>query len=88
VLGQKHPDTLASMNNLARVLGSQGKYDEAEAMHRQALQLSEEVLGQEHSTTLASMDNLARVLRSQGKYDEAEAMHRQALQLLLLQYTI
>ncbi|KAI1359478.1 hypothetical protein F5Y08DRAFT_319605 [Xylaria arbuscula] len=29
VLGREHPDTLASMNNLAFVLGSQGKYEEA-----------------------------------------------------------
>jgi hypothetical protein len=33
VLGKEHPDTLPIMNNLARVLNSQGKYDEAEAMH-------------------------------------------------------
>jgi Flp pilus assembly protein TadD len=37
---------LASMNNLAAVLGGQGKYDEAEAIHRQELGLSERVMGQ------------------------------------------
>ena len=35
VLGKEHPDTLASMNNLALVLRSQGKYEEAERMHGQ-----------------------------------------------------
>jgi tetratricopeptide (TPR) repeat protein len=34
VLGPGHPDTLTSMRNLARVLKSQGKYKEAEAMDR------------------------------------------------------
>ena len=34
VLGKEHPETLASMNNLALVLGQQGKYKEAERMHR------------------------------------------------------
>jgi hypothetical protein len=34
MLGIDHPSTLGSMNNLASVLGSQGKYDEAENMHR------------------------------------------------------
>ena len=29
-LGEKHPDTLDSVNNLAGLLESQGKYDEAE----------------------------------------------------------
>ena len=54
-----------------------GKYEEAEAMHRQALDLRTEVLGAKHPSTLTSMNNLALVLRSQGKYEEAEAMHRQ-----------
>jgi len=39
VLGREHPDTLTSMNNLALVLDSQGKYSEAEQMHRQTLKL-------------------------------------------------
>jgi hypothetical protein len=32
VLGKEHPSTLASMNNLAAVLWSQGKYEQAEEM--------------------------------------------------------
>jgi len=34
VLGKEHPDTLTSMNNLAEVLRGQGKYEQAEEMHR------------------------------------------------------
>lgn len=34
MLGKEHPDTLGSMNNLALMLSSQGKYDEVEEMHR------------------------------------------------------
>jgi Tetratricopeptide repeat len=34
VLGKEHPDTLTSMNNLALVLSQQGKYEQAEEMHR------------------------------------------------------
>ena len=81
MLGKEHPDTLASMNNLALVLKSQGRYNEAEAMHWRALELKEAVLGKEHPDTLMSMNNLAVVLDSQGKYDEAEAMHRRAVEL-------
>ncbi|RYO95239.1 hypothetical protein DL764_007724 [Monosporascus ibericus] len=72
---------LENMNNLAFVLRSQGKYEEAEQMHRETLELIKAVLGKEHPNTLASMNNLAGVLRSQGKYKEAEQMHRQALKL-------
>jgi tetratricopeptide (TPR) repeat protein len=79
VLGPEHPDTLASMRNLAGVLNSQGKYEEAEAMERQTLAQREKVLGPEHPDTLMSMSNLALVLNWQGKYEEAEAMERQTL---------
>ncbi|KAK3373972.1 hypothetical protein B0T24DRAFT_283145 [Lasiosphaeria ovina] len=57
------------------------KYEEAEQMHRQALQLFEKVFGKEHPLTLHSMNNLANTLNSQGKYEEAKQIHRQALQL-------
>jgi tetratricopeptide (TPR) repeat protein len=66
---------------LAGVLDRQGKYEEAEAIHRQTLALTEKVLSKEHPDTLGSMNNLARVLDRQGKYEEAEAIHRQTLAL-------
>jgi hypothetical protein len=34
VLGKEHPDTLMSMNNLADILSSQGKYEQAEELYR------------------------------------------------------
>jgi Flp pilus assembly protein TadD len=63
------------MNNLAAVLSGQGKYEQAEEMHRQALGLCETVLGKEHPDTPTSMNNLAAILRDQGKYEQAEEMH-------------
>jgi hypothetical protein len=54
------------MNNLAGVLRRQGKYEQAEEMHRQGLRLGETVLGKEHSSTLTSMHNLATVLSDHG----------------------
>jgi Flp pilus assembly protein TadD len=41
VLSKEHLDTLATMNNLALVLNRQGKYEEAETIHRETLALSE-----------------------------------------------
>ena len=81
ILGKEHPDTLASMNNLALVLKRQGKYEEAEKIQRQTLASKESVLGKEHPETLTSMNNLAMVLHSQKKYEEAEKMQRQTLAL-------
>ncbi|KAL9591408.1 MAG: hypothetical protein Q9179_007754, partial [Wetmoreana sp. 5 TL-2023] len=82
IYGKEHPDTLASMNNLAGVLGKQGNYKEAERMHRQTSTLMETVLGKEHPNTLVSMNNLAEVLGKQGNYKEAKRMHRQTSALM------
>jgi len=78
---EKHPETLTSMNEIGVVLSNQGKYEAAEKMHRETLQLSEKVLGKEHPETLTSMNNLALVLSNQGKYEATEKMHRETLQL-------
>jgi hypothetical protein len=79
VLGKNHPDTLTSMNNLAVAVEMQSKYAEAEAMHRQTLQLMETVLGKDHPDTLTSMNNLAIALEKQGKGAEAKAVHIRAI---------
>ena len=62
VLGNEHPDTLTSINNLASVLQDQGKYDEAEQMNRRALDGREKALGKEHPSTLTSVYCLAYLL--------------------------
>ncbi|KAI7973725.1 hypothetical protein EIK77_000227 [Talaromyces pinophilus] len=75
---QLHAATVRS--HLGWYLDQQGKYEEAEAMHRQALDAREKVLGRKHPNTLTSVNNLGLVLDSQAKYDEAEVMYRQALE--------
>ncbi|KFY67480.1 hypothetical protein V496_01551 [Pseudogymnoascus sp. VKM F-4515 (FW-2607)] len=79
-LGVNHPDTLTSVSNLASVLQSQGRYEEAESMNRRALEGSERELGINHPGTLTSVSNLASVLQSQGRYEEAEPINRRALE--------
>jgi Tfp pilus assembly protein PilF len=76
MLGPEHLHTLTSMTQLGGVLSGQGKYVEAEQMHRQTLELRK-VLGLEHPDTLTSMNNLGWALSSEGKYVKAEQMHRQ-----------
>jgi Tetratricopeptide repeat len=75
VLGPDHPDTLTSIDNLAKVLQCQGMYEEAEVMNRRALAGRDKVLGEEHPDTLISVSNLTLVLSSQGKYQEAGTMN-------------
>jgi len=51
-IGDNHPDTLSSMNNLAVLYQSQGKYDEAEPLYVECLRIRREVLGDNHPDTL------------------------------------
>ena len=48
------------MNNLAKILSSQGNYSEAEGIHREVLQLCEKMLGKSHPNTLTSMNKMHR----------------------------
>ena len=81
VLGAEHPDTLASRDNLALVLGDLGRLKEAEAEHRTVLEIRTRVLGAEHPHTLASRGNLALVLSDLGRLEEAESEHRAELEI-------
>ncbi|RPA91598.1 hypothetical protein L873DRAFT_1713537 [Choiromyces venosus 120613-1] len=80
VLGPDHPETLASVNNLASVLQDLGRYAESETMHRRALESTEKVLGPDHPETLAIVNNLALVLRDLGRYAESARLSRRALE--------
>ena len=74
VLGEQHPSTLTSMNNLAALYDSQGRYSEAEPLKVCCLALRKEVLGERHPDTLTSMNNLAALYDSLGRYCEAEPL--------------
>ncbi|TRX92952.1 hypothetical protein FHL15_006090 [Xylaria flabelliformis] len=79
--GRDYP-TARILNNLAVILSNQGRYEEAEEVCRQALELSKEVLGIKHPETLVFMNNLAGIFaKTPEKQGEAEEVCRQALEL-------
>ncbi|KAK9384161.1 hypothetical protein V1515DRAFT_589424, partial [Lipomyces mesembrius] len=81
VLGEEHPDTLESMNDLAELFNSQGKYEAAEPLYKDTLRLRKKVLGEEHPDTLTSMNDLASLFQGQGKYETAEPLYKETLRL-------
>jgi len=81
VLGQRNPDTLASMSDLGWILIQQGRYTEAEKLLRETLDIQRRVLGPEHADTLMSMNHLAAVLDDEGGYAEAEKLDRETLDI-------
>ncbi|KAM0348450.1 hypothetical protein ACHAP4_010965 [Fusarium culmorum] len=80
-LGEKHPDTISSMADLATTYHQQGRSDEDEKLKDEVLDLRREALGQKHPDTIWSMAELAATYHQQGRYDEAEKLHNEVLEL-------
>lgn len=79
-LGDDHPDTLASIDDMGNLLMQMGEFDDAYAHCREALAGRRRVLGDEHPSTLESLNNIGYLLQAQGKLDEAEPFYREALE--------
>jgi tetratricopeptide (TPR) repeat protein len=77
--GADHPYYAVALNQLGRVYTAQGKYSDAEALHKRALVIREQALGANHPDVAHTVNNLALVYRYQGKYGEAEGLYKRAL---------
>ncbi|MGA3190483.1 MAG: tetratricopeptide repeat protein [Bryobacteraceae bacterium] len=73
-LGDEHPDTLQSMNNLSVLYLDQGDAARAEPLLARLLEVRRRVLGEENPDTLVGMNNLAAAYRLEGKYAQAEPL--------------
>ncbi len=62
MLGEEHPDTALSLNNLAMLYQDQGKYEQAEPLLQQALAMRQRVLGEEHPQSLTLAENYSYLL--------------------------
>jgi len=81
VLGENHPHTAISYNNLAFNLNAQGKYGEAWPLLQKALDICRKVLGEDHPHTANSYSGVAAYLNAQGKYAEAGPLYHKALDI-------
>ena len=80
-LGPDHPDTAASLNNLALLLKAKGNYAEAEPLYRRALGINEKKIGPDNLGTATSLNNLGGLLEDKGDYTGAEPLYRRALSI-------
>jgi cell fate (sporulation/competence/biofilm development) regulator YlbF (YheA/YmcA/DUF963 family) len=76
VLGEDHPSTLTSANNLAANLRALGEYQRARDLAEDTLTRRRRVLGEDHPSTLASAINLAADLRVLGEYQRARDLNQ------------
>ncbi len=78
-LGPEHPDTAASLNNLAGLLQAQGDLEGARPLFERALAIYEKALGPEHPDTAGSLNNLAGLLQDEGDLAGARPLYERAL---------
>ncbi len=71
------PDSIgvqSARNNLAIVLENQGRFEEAESVHRSVVESFDRTLPADHFLRFAARKNLGECLVDQGKLDDAEPM--------------
>lgn len=73
--GQKHRTRLEILGRVGSILRTQGKYNDAEAAYKRALEEGENIWGVGHANTLAYACGLASVFYSEGRFLEAEAIY-------------
>jgi serine/threonine-protein kinase len=71
-----------SLNALATVFKEQGRFKEAEAEYRRALELWVGAVGPDHADVARARSDLAGTLQELGRYDEAAEEHRRALAII------
>ena len=74
ILGDNHPATSTSLNNLAGLYESQGRYSAAEPLYQQALAIRKKQLGNNHPDTATSLNDLALIYYFQGRYSEKDVV--------------
>jgi tetratricopeptide (TPR) repeat protein len=61
-LGELHPSTATSLNNLASLYQAQGKYEQAEPLYERALAIYTQAFGLQHPGTKTIQENYALFL--------------------------
>ena len=78
---KEHPGVAMSLNKLANLYYLQGRYEEAEPLYQQALEMRRNLLGQKHPDVAMSLNNLANLYRLQERYKNAETLYQLALEM-------
>ena len=81
-LGARHVETALTINHLALLLKTAGRYEESEARYREALGIASDSLKPDDPLRVTMMNNLGRLLHLRGSPEAAEALFREGLALV------
>jgi hypothetical protein len=73
-LGAEHPAVATSLNNLAALYESQGRYGEAEPLYVQALGILVQQLGEDHPNTQKGLGNFIKCLNQALQSGQADTL--------------
>ena len=79
ILGEKHPDTATTYNNIAGIYDKQRDYDKALEWYQKVLVIDEKILGKKHPDTATTYNNIAGVYDKQRDYDKALEWYKKTL---------
>jgi CHAT domain-containing protein len=81
ILGEKHPRTLGTLNNLAEIYRQLGRFSEALPLLEKSYRFHKAVLGEKHPHTFRSGNNLAMIYQDLGRLDEALPLYNKSYRL-------
>ncbi len=67
-----------SLNNLAELYRTQGKYEQAEPLYKRSLAIAEKALGPDHPDVATVLENYAQLLRATKRKAEARKLEKRA----------
>ena len=79
--GNKHPETLSTLNNLAVFYETQGWYEDAENIYKKIVEIKRKIWQQDNLSTAININNLAGIYRIKEKYTEAQPLYQQVLEI-------
>ena len=81
LLGDRHPDTAESLNQLGMSYADLGQYEKALSANQRALDVWRDTLGESNPSTAAAWNNLAGVYDDMGDYPKALEFYRKSLEV-------
>ena len=81
LVGRIHPSYSASLNNLALICTSLGKYERAKELYLECANITRAILGPNHPAYATTINNLAELYRKTGEYASAEQYYLDAIEI-------
>ena len=81
ILGEEHPDTIKSYNNLATYYLFEDEYEEAKELYQKVLEMRKKILGERNSDTIKSYDILVNLYAQMKEYQKAKDFCQKVLRI-------